>query len=92
MWAVVWMSSPVLLLLFPIPETSPSNILLRRAQRPRKLTGNPKLQSQGEIDQRHLSASQILTSALVRPMEIMMKDPSIVGNRISYFLRCAGER
>jgi DHA1 family multidrug resistance protein-like MFS transporter len=78
MWEVVWMSSPVLLLLlFLMPETSPANILLRRAQRLRKLTGNPKLQSQSEIDQRNLSASEILTAALIRPMEIMLKDPSI---------------
>jgi DHA1 family multidrug resistance protein-like MFS transporter len=78
MWEVVWMSSPVLLaLLFFMPETSPSTILLRRAQRLRKLTGNSKLQSQGEIDQRNLSASEVLISTLIRPMEIMLKDPSI---------------
>jgi DHA1 family multidrug resistance protein-like MFS transporter len=79
MWEVVWMSSPVLLaLLLLMPETSASNILLRRAKRLRKLTGNPMLQSKSEIDQRSLSASQILTEALIRPMEIMLKDPSIL--------------
>ncbi|KAE8445556.1 hypothetical protein EG329_013320 [Mollisiaceae sp. DMI_Dod_QoI] len=60
-----------------MPETSASNILLNRARRLRKLTGNSKFQSQSEIDQRHLSASNILFSALIRPMEIMLKDPSI---------------
>jgi DHA1 family multidrug resistance protein-like MFS transporter len=78
MWEVVWMASPVLLLLlFLMPETSPSTILLKRAKRLRKLTGNLKLQSQSEIDQRNLSASEIVTSTLIRPLEIMMKDPSI---------------
>jgi DHA1 family multidrug resistance protein-like MFS transporter len=78
MWEVVWMSSPVLLLLlFLMPETSASNILLRRAKRLRKITGNLKLQSKSEIDQRNLSASEVLTSALIRPMEIMLKDRSI---------------
>jgi DHA1 family multidrug resistance protein-like MFS transporter len=78
MWEVVWIASPVLLaMLFFMPETSASTILLRRAQRLRKLTRNPKLQSQGEIDQLHLSATEILTSTLIRPMEIMLKDPSI---------------
>uniref|UniRef100_A0A8H7NBC3 Major facilitator superfamily (MFS) profile domain-containing protein n=1 Tax=Bionectria ochroleuca TaxID=29856 RepID=A0A8H7NBC3_BIOOC len=78
MWEIVWMASPalVLLLLF-MPETSSATILLRRARRLRKLTGNERLQSQSEIDQRHMKASDIVFSALVRPMEIMLKDPSI---------------
>lgn len=79
MWEVVWMSSPVLLaLLCLMPETSASNILLRRARMLRKLTGDSRLQSQSEIDQRHLSASTILVSALIKPMEIMLKDPAIL--------------
>jgi MFS transporter, DHA1 family, multidrug resistance protein len=78
MWEVVWMASPVMLaLLCLMPETSTSNILLRRARRLRKLTGDPRLQSQSEIDQRSMSASEILTATLIRPMEIMLKDPSI---------------
>ncbi|VUC30801.1 unnamed protein product [Clonostachys rosea] len=78
MWEIVWMASPtlVLLLLF-MPETSSATILLRRACRLRKLTGNETLQSQSEIDQRHIKASDIVFSALIRPMEIMLKDPSI---------------
>uniref|UniRef100_A0A8H7K296 Major facilitator superfamily (MFS) profile domain-containing protein n=1 Tax=Bionectria ochroleuca TaxID=29856 RepID=A0A8H7K296_BIOOC len=60
-----------------MPETSSATILLRRARRLRKLTGNERLQSQSEIDQRHMKASDIVFSALIRPMEIMLKDPSI---------------
>jgi DHA1 family multidrug resistance protein-like MFS transporter len=78
LWEVVWMASPVLIVLLCLmPETSASNILLRRARRLRKLTGDSKLQSQSEIDQRQMSGSDILFSALIRPMEIMLKDPSI---------------
>ena len=77
MWEIVWLASPLLILLACMPETSAPNILLRRARRLRKLTGDSRLQSQSEIDQRNLSANQILISALVRPMEIMLKDPSI---------------
>lgn len=78
MWEVVWLSSPVLiLLLILMPETSSANILLRRAKRLRKLTGDSRLQSQSEIDQRQMTAREILVSALVRPVEIMFKDPSI---------------
>jgi MFS transporter, DHA1 family, multidrug resistance protein len=79
LWEIVWMSSPMLLLLLCLmPETSTPNILLRRAKRLRKFTGNPKLQAQSEIDQRNLTASNILVSALVKPMEIMIKDPAIL--------------
>jgi DHA1 family multidrug resistance protein-like MFS transporter len=79
LWEIVWMSSPMLLLLLCwMPETLTSNILLRRAKRLRKLTGNLRLQAQSEIDQRNLTASGILASALIKPVEIMLKDPAIL--------------
>ncbi|GFP59214.1 caffeine resistance protein 5 [Trichoderma asperellum] len=59
------------------PETSTPNILLRRAKRLRKLTGDSRLQSQSEIDQRHMTGSSVLVAALIRPFEITVKDPSI---------------
>lgn len=78
MWEICWMASLTLtMLLIFMPETSPQTILLRRAQRLCKLTGAPNLQSQSEIDQRHMKISDIVTTALIRPMEIMFKDPSI---------------
>jgi DHA1 family multidrug resistance protein-like MFS transporter len=78
MWEVVWLSSPVLLFLLTLmPETSGATILLRRARRLRKLTGDDRLQSQSEIDQQNMTAREILSAALVRPMEIMLQDPSI---------------
>jgi len=61
-----------------MPETSGPTILLRRARRLRKLTGDPRLQSQSEIDQRNMQTSTILFSVLIRPMEIMLKDPSVL--------------
>ncbi len=78
LWILVWMAAPVVVLLLVLmPETSTSNILLRRAKRLRKLTGGPHLQSQSEIDQKQLTASGILISALVKPIEITLKDPAI---------------
>ncbi|KAF2786148.1 MFS general substrate transporter [Melanomma pulvis-pyrius CBS 109.77] len=78
LWEIVWMAAPVLvILLLLMPETSTPNILLRRAQRLRKITGNMNLQSQSEIDQRHLTASGILVDALIKPIEITIKDPAI---------------
>ena len=78
LWEIVWLASGTLLvLLILMPETSASNILLRRAKRLRKLTGDSRLQSQSEIDQRNLQLSDVLVTALIRPMEIMLKDPAI---------------
>lgn len=79
LWEIAWISSPMLvILLFLTPETSTPNILLRRAKRLRKVTGNPNLQAQSEIDQRNLTASDILFNALIKPCEITLKDPSIL--------------
>lgn len=79
LWEIVWMAAPVVLLLISaMPETSTSNILSRRAKRLRKLTGNDKLQSQSEIDQRQLTATGILVSALIKPVEISLKDPAVL--------------
>jgi DHA1 family multidrug resistance protein-like MFS transporter len=73
------MAAPVLvILLLCMPETSTPNILMRRARRLRKLTGDIRLQSQSELDQRHLTASGILVDALIKPIEITIKDPAIL--------------
>ena len=78
LWEIVWMAAPMLVaLLVFLPETYAPNILLRRAQRLRKLTGNANIQSQSEIDQRNLTPSGILIDALIKPIEITIKDPAI---------------
>ncbi|KAF3035916.1 hypothetical protein E8E12_003686 [Didymella heteroderae] len=78
LWEMLWMNGPIFLsLFFFLPETSSANILLRRAKRLRKLTGNQNLKAQSEIDQANLSASAIATEALWRPFQLMLLDPSI---------------
>lgn len=78
LWEIVWMASPALLFLLTLmPETSGPNILLNRAKRLRKLTGDNRLQSQSEIDQRAISTGEMVKATLIRPIEIMMKDPAI---------------
>jgi MFS transporter, DHA1 family, multidrug resistance protein len=79
LWEILWGAAPVLLLMFiSLPETSASNILLKRAQRLRQLTGNPNYKSQGELDQGSMTVSRIALDALWRPMEIAIKDPAVM--------------
>lgn len=79
MYESIWVSAPVLIVLFAcMPETSGPNILLRRAQRLRKFSGSQRLMSQSEIDQAHLTVSGIVLDALIKPLEITLKDPAVM--------------
>lgn len=78
LWEIVWISAPILILMYLfVPETSSPNILLRRAARLRQLTGDSRLRSQSEIDQRGLKPRAVIISALIKPIEITIKDPAI---------------
>lgn len=68
LWLLVIASGLSTALIFLLlPETYAPNILLHRARRLRKLTGNDKIRSQGELDQAKLTATQLLEEALARP-------------------------
>ena len=72
------MCAPIFILFFiAFPETSAQNILRRRAQRLRKLTGRSDLKAQSELDQADLKFSAVFWSAIIKPLEIMVKDPAI---------------
>jgi DHA1 family multidrug resistance protein-like MFS transporter len=78
-WEMLWMNAPIFFsLFFFLPETSSANILLRRAQRLRKRTGNSSLKSQGEIDQANLTPRAIAIEALWRPFQLILLDPSVL--------------
>lgn len=84
------MAGPVFILLFfCLPETSTPNILLRRARRLRKLTGDNRFKSQSEIDQSNLSVRDIVVEALWRPLQIVFLDPSIAFADV-YIALCYG--
>lgn len=88
LWEMLWLSGPVfILMLLFLPETYTANILLRRAQRLRKLTGNPAYRSQSELDQAALKPRAVLFDALVRPMQLMLLDPAI-GFTAAYAALC----
>ena len=74
-WEMLWLAGPVYVLMFLcLPETSSNNILLRRAARLRRVTGNSNYLSQSEINQSKLTASKIVIDALWKPMQITFED------------------
>ncbi|KAJ1020564.1 hypothetical protein NDA13_005879 [Ustilago tritici] len=76
LWIQVWFVAPVLVvMILMLPETSHANILLRRAQRLRKITGCTTLRSEAEIEQAKLSTRKIVVEALIRPIQISILDP-----------------
>ena len=78
LWEILWLISvPMVLMLTVVPETSTPNILMRRADRLRKLTGDDRLRSQAEIDQKNIKPMKLFLNALAKPMEITIKDPAI---------------
>ena len=60
-----------------LPETSGDAILLQRARRLRKLTGSDRFMSQSEINQRNMKLSHVFLEALIKPLEITIKDPAV---------------
>ncbi|KAK1814417.1 hypothetical protein LTR12_011150 [Friedmanniomyces endolithicus] len=78
LWEIVWLSAPILIvfLLF-YPETSTDNILRRRAQRLRKRTGHSNIKSKSEVEQTSMTAGEVARDALIKPMEIFIKDPAV---------------
>ncbi|GAA98576.1 uncharacterized protein L969DRAFT_75935 [Mixia osmundae IAM 14324] len=77
-WLLLAISGAVwLLLFFTLPETSGNNILTRRAQRLRQLTGNPNFKSQGEIDGAFMTGGEIAKMTLVRPILMMFTEPIV---------------
>lgn len=73
------MSGPVLcIMLICLPETSADTILLRRAQRLRRITGNHNISSPCEIARGTQASQAVLILSLVKPIEIMVKDPALL--------------
>ena len=79
LYETIWAAAPVFVIMFLLlPETSTPAILLRRAERIRKLTGNDRFMSQSEIDQRNVNVTRATIDALIKPIEITVKDPAVL--------------
>jgi DHA1 family multidrug resistance protein-like MFS transporter len=77
-YELIWISGFTLIFLaLLLPETYEPTILLKRAARLRKLTGNPHLRSQSEIDAASTKASDRLYEALVRPF-VLAAEPALL--------------
>lgn len=71
---MLWISGFTLALLIGLmPETLADAVLLRRARRLRKLTGDDRYRSMGEIKESLQTAGDITREALVRPFVLMLE-------------------
>ena len=59
-----------IILIVLLPETSHTNILLRRAERLRAVTGDQSYKSQTEIARGDKDFGQVLSFALIKPFEV----------------------
>ena len=75
LWEIVIMAAPVLLILPFLPETSPTKVILQRARRIRKTTGDKSYLAPSELKPMHLGT--VFKEALMKPGEITVKDPAI---------------
>lgn len=75
MWELLWIVGFVTILLWvAMPETSHSNILLRRAERLRAITGNQRLRAESEIKMQDLEPKQVLFDRCVN--ELLVDGPA----------------
>ncbi|KAF9014571.1 MFS general substrate transporter [Hymenopellis radicata] len=80
-YELIWISTfGFIFLSLLLPETYEPTILLKRARRLRKLTGNQQLRSQSEKDAEGESLRQILKEALVRPIVLALEPVLLFAN------------
>lgn len=61
-----------------MPETYEKTLLTWKAQRLRRLIGNPRIVSLGETEHSHLTTRQLAIDTLWRPFEIMIREPVVL--------------
>jgi DHA1 family multidrug resistance protein-like MFS transporter len=63
-------------------QTSSQKILLQRAKRLRKLTGNSELKSEGENEQAKMSFGQTAKSTLIKPFVLNFSEAVVFANNL----------
>lgn len=77
-YELIWLSAfSFVFLMLLLPETYEPTILLKRAQRLRKMTRNQQLMSQAEKDTQGETVAEVLKEALLRPF-ILAKEPALM--------------
>lgn len=77
-WIVCWLASAVVVVLFfCLPESSASTILLKRAKRLRKATGNRRLKSQSELDGNATSVAKNQIATLGSAFVLTFSEPIV---------------
>lgn len=61
-----------------MPETYEKTLLSWKAQRLRRVTGNPNIVALGETEHSHLNTRQLAVDTLWRPFEIMATEPVVL--------------
>ncbi|KAK9474971.1 major facilitator superfamily domain-containing protein [Dipodascopsis tothii] len=78
-WFLLMISgSSLVMLTFFLPETNGQTILYRKAQRLRRLTGNPNITSRAEIEVSKMNFKEMMFDSLWRPIEIAFKEPIVL--------------
>lgn len=70
--------SSFLVLGFLLPESYGKTLLLRKAKRLRKITGNQNLTTPEEIANRTLSVREVVIDTLWRPLEVSVSEPVVL--------------
>ncbi|EGW33117.1 uncharacterized protein SPAPADRAFT_60428 [Spathaspora passalidarum NRRL Y-27907] len=68
----------LIVLSFTFPETYGKTLLYRKAMRLRGITGNQRITSEGEVENRSKTTSQIAVETLWRPIEVFIKEPVVL--------------
>jgi DHA1 family multidrug resistance protein-like MFS transporter len=77
-WELMWLSGVCLIFLsLFLPETSSSNIIYRRTVRYRKITGNPNLRCQPELEAEGMTTREMVQMLLIRPFTISFTEPIV---------------
>ncbi|KAL3455187.1 MFS general substrate transporter [Aspergillus heterothallicus] len=77
LWEIILATGPGVVLLLLLPETSDATILLRRAQRIRKLSGRDEYRAASELESTQTHMISRLYRSLVVPWRLNILDPSI---------------
>lgn len=77
-WELMWLSAfCFVFLFFFFPETSANNLLVRRARRLRKLTGDDRIKSEPELMSESMTGKEIVMMSLVRPFTLNFTEPMV---------------